>query len=372
VALWAPAVMMPPPKSPAMLPCRLFMEAFTRPDAALPWAFDEPESPSSSMGLSAAASDGLRIASNPVVVAPVPPPGLEPVGESELKCDKTPAEEVPVFSFTSIQDLADLFPHLVCDNPVEQEPPPADWRHRQLDQKQDFSAELEDLPMATGCMLMDMVDMLEQDDTQPQKRPAVDLQPASDPPAADLQPNRDLEPDEQMKQHKVLLQNLPAASEVILRQMLQQANLRDITELKVRPEGGKALVGFKSKESVSQCIAYFHGSYWGTWVPVSATWVQTVKQPAAKPTSTANSVPQKPLAANSMSADAPAFVPGSADVTPKILATDPRKKHSRPLLQKECKPDQLSSFGSTASRSTASGDAGLLSDGASDGCMSSR
>lgn len=101
------------------------------------------------------------------------------------------------------------------------------------------------------------------------------------------------------EQHKVLLQNLPEAmlKECMLRVMLEQAGIKNITGLNIR-KNGKALITFPTISSVRQCINHCQGRKWGGSL-VSALYVRTVQ---TTPT------PEEPPTKKRMSADAPVFV----------------------------------------------------------------
>jgi len=137
-------------------------------------------------------------------------------------------------------------------------------------------------------------------------------------PELELMPEKEKQPEPVVElppttpeEFKVLLQNLPEAmlKECMLRVMLEQAKLKDITNLVFRASG-KALITFTSYESVVKCISHCHGRKWGSSsVPVVATYVKTVKR---TDTPTEDEEPKQEAATRprTMSADAPAFVPG--------------------------------------------------------------
>lgn len=111
------------------------------------------------------------------------------------------------------------------------------------------------------------------------------------------------------EQYKVLLQNLPEAmlKECMLRVMLEQAKLSDVTDLLFAQKN--AVITFASLASVGLCINHFQGRQWGSSkAPVWAIRVRAQKAPA-------------PSA--KVSADAPEFVPGSLWTSRKFSADAP-------------------------------------------------
>jgi hypothetical protein len=113
----------------------------------------------------------------------------------------------------------------------------------------------------------------------------------------------------EMHDYKVLLQNLPKKmmKEAALREMIRQAELKDVTKLAFRSDG-RVLITVASYAAVCQCITHFNGLPWfhapTCAVPVvSATQVHVRKvesSPAAQMSSSMASF-----------AEAPAFVPGT-------------------------------------------------------------
>jgi len=110
------------------------------------------------------------------------------------------------------------------------------------------------------------------------------------------------------EEYKVLLQNLPEAmlNECMLRVMLEQAKLMDVSHVAVRASG-KALITFATYDSVPKCIYHFSGRQWGAskkltdkTLPVIATYVKTIQRAAPFQMSADAPVFQ-------MSADAPVF-----------------------------------------------------------------
>jgi hypothetical protein len=145
--------------------------------------------------------------------------------------------------------------------------------------------------------------------------------------------------------YKALLRDLPEAmlKECMLRAMLEQAKLRDIVDLAIRPNG-KALVTFSSFESMHCCIVHFHGRQWGnSTVPVTAIYVRTVKRNDAPPMQEA-----KP-----MSADAPVFVPTACTFSVDAPVFVPGADKFQEQRDRSC--------------SSASTDVGLLSGASNDG-----
>lgn len=160
------------------------------------------------------------------------------------------------------------------------------------------------------------------------------------------------------QQYKVLLQNLPETmlKECMLQVMLEQAKLNDATDFSFRANG-KALITFSTYASVGKCIGHFDGRKWGSSsMPVSATYVRTVKSGQNQ---SENDAPPQETKVRSMSADAPAFVPACMQFAP--LSRNVPIFES--LADKACARDRFHSDAST--------EAGLASsDGASDGCPS--
>jgi len=111
---------------------------------------------------------------------------------------------------------------------------------------------------------------------------------------------------------QVLLRGLPEqmTNEVMIRAMLDQANIEDgVLGVDTRP-GGKVLVKFAEIHLVRQCIRHFHGRVWGSGEPVSALYVKTVKR-----SDDANTVQCGPPASANLSAEATAFVPAPTGMT---------------------------------------------------------
>jgi len=140
------------------------------------------------------------------------------------------------------------------------------------------------------------------------------------------EPTRMMEQSEP-EQFKALLQNLPVSmlNESMLRVMLEQAQLTDITEVAYR--NGKALLTFTSYESVQKCLMHCNGRVWSNSTsPVVAMYVRTVQKTQKEPV-----VPQTQPETGSMqtetgpmqrqlSADAPTFVPGSLQIPTTTLS----------------------------------------------------
>lgn len=150
-------------------------------------------------------------------------------------------------------------------------------------------------------------------ETRPQKQFVVDLsvpepelekQPTAGSSPSEKQATGELSgPEPKPEQYKVLLQNLPETmNKSALRLLLKQAQLEDVAALAVRANG-KALITFTTFSSVGLCIKFFHGWWAIPSKPVSAVYVQTVK----------NLVPQQPVP-KVLSAAAPVFVPSSKKV----------------------------------------------------------
>lgn len=168
--------------------------------------------------------------------------------------------------------------------------------------------------------------------------PEVDGSESAPRESTKAQPEQSLMPDQaEPEQFKVLLQNLPDSmlNESMLRVMLEQAQLSDITEVAYR--NGKALLTFTSYASVRKCLSHCNGRLWSnSTAPVVAMYVKTVSR--KKPQT---DVETKPLSADAptfvpepdttfvpeaetkpLSADAPAFVPGSLQIPTKALSAE--------------------------------------------------
>lgn len=122
---------------------------------------------------------------------------------------------------------------------------------------------------------------------------------------------------------KVLLTNLPPTilKECMLRVILEQANLTNVVDMALRPNG-KALITFGAYECVPRCIKHFRDRQWdSSQGPVGALYVRTVKDGsstkkdtpalAAKNFSVKATpfVPTMPKSSHKFSVDAPVFVP---------------------------------------------------------------
>jgi hypothetical protein len=146
----------------------------------------------------------------------------------------------------------------------------------------------------------------------------------------DKQADKESLPSKPDDQYKVLVQNLPAAmlKESMLRAMLDQAHIKDVSGVTFQPNG-HALITFSTCSSMCRCINHLHGRQWGcSTMPVRAL-VHTMKNLAAPAANTAIWKIPTPVRHN-FSADAPAFVPGAAWAS-KSSSIDVACDHERHL-----------------------------------------
>jgi len=120
---------------------------------------------------------------------------------------------------------------------------------------------------------------------------------------------------QQVKDYKVLLQNMPDAmlKECMLRAMLEQGNLKDVTNLVFRANG-KVLITFASYASVHKCINHFHGRQWGGVVPVSASYVFVASAKERQAAAASKAPSMAAVKAKSFNINAPVFVPSSEKI----------------------------------------------------------
>jgi hypothetical protein len=112
-------------------------------------------------------------------------------------------------------------------------------------------------------------------------------------------------------EYKVLLQNLPKSlmKETVLREMIRQAELRDVKKLAFRSDG-RVLITVTTHAALCQCVTHFNGLPWfdapACTVPVlTATQVVSKAKPVAAVTSSLST----------LSSEAPVFVPSAVQWT---------------------------------------------------------